>query len=93
MKIKIAGFSAHGGRTYYHDESSGKNMEEYCGYVRTTEWGEVELAPLNSADVIERQMKQLNTAEAELRSKFQEKLNEIEEARSQLLALTHEVVA
>lgn len=58
--------------------------------VRITEWLHVEWVPRKAEEVVPAQLAALETAEAELRRKFAEKLHEIAEQRGKLLALTHQ---
>lgn len=62
-------------------------------YAQLTEWVDVEFPPLPAQTVVESQLKLLDTAETELRNKFQRKLDELANERSRLLSLTHEVAA
>ena len=57
------------------------------GYVRITEWVEVELPPLKGDDVIQVQLEAIDKLEQTTRIKFQEELDRIKELRAQLLAL------
>ena len=63
------------------------------GYVRISEWIEVTFPPLPKEVVVQEHLKVLDTVEAELRDKFQEKLNQIDGERQKLLSLTHEVAS
>lgn len=71
-------------------ESGGEAAVTYSGWVRISEYVEVEFPPLPPAIVVEGQLKQIDAAEQELREKFQQKLNELVEARARLLSLSHE---
>lgn len=62
-------------------------------YTQLTNWSEVEFVPLSDEQVVTGQLKQLDTAEQELRKQFAAKLSELAEARSKLLSLTHEVAS
>lgn len=64
-------------------------VESGDGWVRLTEWLDVDLIDLPVDVIIEKQLDGLATAESALRNEFQVKLNEIIEQRSKLLALTH----
>lgn len=92
--MKIAqfktGFAGGGNFTTLADESSGEASVKYSGWVRISEYVEVEFPSLATQVVVEGQLKQLDAAEAELRTKFQGKLNELANERAKLLSLTHE---
>lgn len=90
MKIAQFKMCASGGVTIASEES-GEGCVTYAGWVRVSEYAEVEFNPLPPAVVVEGQLKQIDAAEQELREKFQKKLNELAEARAKLLSLTHEV--
>ncbi|HLA60936.1 MAG TPA: hypothetical protein VK626_01700 [Nitrospiraceae bacterium] len=67
---------------------------EYApGYLRISEWIDVTFPPLSKEVVVQEHLRVLDTVEAELRNKFQEKLNQIEGERAKLLSLSHEVSA
>jgi hypothetical protein len=78
------------GWTNISEESKGEACIEYSGWVRVSEYIEVTFPPLPPAVVVESQLKQIDAAEAELRTRFQEKLNELANERAKLLSLTHE---
>lgn len=89
--MKIAQFKTDPtGYTDIATESSGEACIKYSGWVRVSEYVEVEFTPLPASVVVEGQLKQIDAAEQELREKFQQKLNELAEARARLLSLTHE---
>lgn len=75
------------------DEEQGPRMEKWSGMIRTTEWEEVTFRPLPAETTIPPQLAALDKAEAELRGRFQEKLNELTNRRASLLALTHDSAA
>lgn len=89
--MKLALFKSTGGLTCGYDPTFGQSMVDNCGYTRVSEYVDIDFPALPPEVVIEGQLKQLDTAETELRSQFQQKLNEIAEARAKLLSLTHEV--
>lgn len=73
-------------------ESAGQfyewmDTDESMGYVRLSEIVEVEFKRLPHRDTIERQLRQLDTKERELRNKFQQALDTINGNRQNLLAL------
>lgn len=89
--MKIAAFkNAMGSHESYLTEEMGRTMTEYHKYVQVSQFAEVEFPALPVEVVIEGQLKQLDAAEQHLRSEFQRKLNELAEARANLLSLTHE---
>lgn len=93
--MKIAQFKTFGGgnHTTYADENTGEACVTYSGWVRLTEYTEVELTPLPTSTVVEGQLKQLDTVETELRTQFQLKLNELANERAKLKSLSHEGVS
>ena len=58
-------------------------------YVRLTEWVDVEFRPLRDEAIVEKQLNALEKAEAELRTKFELALGEIERQRQELRAITY----
>jgi hypothetical protein len=87
--MKIARFKRLGEASFEAYGEEGCFMERIEGYVRLTEYAEVEFVPLRSEDVIQKQLNALAGAEKELRNQFQEALNRIEHERSNLLALAY----
>ena len=59
-------------------------------YVRVSEYLDIDFPPRPGEEIVPAQMAALDNAEAELRMKFTEKLNEIAEQRAKLKALTHQ---
>jgi hypothetical protein len=59
-------------------------------YVRISEWTDVTFVPRNREEHAREQLEALSAAETELRSKFAQKLHEIENERSKLLSLTYQ---
>lgn len=90
--MKIAGFKTFGIDTHvsYADESTGEACIRFSGWVRLTEYAEVEFVPLPTSTVVEGQLKQLDVAEQELRNQFEKKLHELANERAKLLALSHD---
>lgn len=88
--MKIAQFKTSTGGTDYCSQSIGELMERGHQWVRMSEYVEVVFTPLPPEAIVEGQLKQLDAAEQELRNRFQEKLNELADARAKLLSLTHE---
>lgn len=73
-----------------HFEPDGVYSREY---TQLTEWAEVNFVFLPAEAVVGGQLKQIDTAEQELRNQFAAKLQELAEARSKLLALTCETAS
>lgn len=88
--MRVAQLKTPMGNTAIMEEGTARMMER-TGWVRLTEFTEIEFTPLPPAEVIEGQLKLIDAAEAELRAKFQEKLNQLANERRALLSLTHEV--
>lgn len=74
---------------FIHDEKAGADLERVCGYVRISEFAEVEFVPLKDDSIVEKQLAVLDKAESELRTKFQAALNGIEQQRQELRAITY----
>lgn len=88
--MRLALYKSTSGVVSGYDPSFGQAMVSGCGYIRISEELDVEFPMLPTEVVVEGQLKQLDAAEQELRSKFQQKLNEISEARANLQSLGHE---
>ena len=58
--------------------------------VQVSDFVEVEFPPLISSEVVEQQLAVLQKAEAELRTRFEQKLVEINAERQKLRAIAHE---
>jgi hypothetical protein len=83
---------SHSGQHKYEsiqNEKEGSDLERLCGYVRISEFVEVEFAPLTDGSVVEKQLAALDKAESELRTKFQFALNGLEQQRQELRAIAH----
>jgi sugar-specific transcriptional regulator TrmB len=87
--VKIAQVKISSGSTVITEQHLCETMEGH-GWVRLTEYTEVEFVPLPPAEVVDKQLKQLDDAEQKLRENFQQKLNELAEERGKLRALTNE---
>lgn len=89
--MKLAAFkNSLGNHVSYLTVEMGQTMIEYHKYTQVSEFVDVEFPPLPVQVVVEGQLKQLDAAEQNLRTQFQEKLNEIATARANLKSLTHE---
>ena len=88
--MKLALYKSTGDLVSGYDPEFGQDMVNSCGYTRISEPMEVDFPMLPTQVIVEGQLKQLDTAEQELRNQFQRKLNEIVETRAKLLSLTHE---
>lgn len=79
----------------YKDQYGQRPMEDLFdridGYVRISEYVDVEFPMLPPSVTVALELDQLDKAEVKLREKFQEKLDEIETSRANLRALTHTV--
>lgn len=91
MKIAKYITMSDSGRGYevIHSEKDGADYERVCGYVRISEFVEVEFPPLKDQVIVEKQIAALDKAETELRTKFQAALNGIEQQRQELRAITY----
>ncbi len=79
--------------TYGHESVCEEIFDTFHDYVRLTEFVEVNFPPLNSEEVLEKQLKALDSAEQDVRTRFQEALNEIERQRQELRAITYKPAA
>jgi hypothetical protein len=79
------------GRKYesIQNENEGSDLERVCGYIRTTDFVEVDFVPLTDGSVVEKQLAVLDKAESELRTKFQAALNGLDQQRQELRAIAH----
>lgn len=87
--MKLPLFKSTSGLVSAYDPDLGQAMVDACGYTRISEDTEVDFPMLPVEVVVERQLMQLDNVEKELRNKFQQKLNELSEARAKLRSLTH----
>lgn len=76
--------SLHGWETVGTD-----NYEQVDRYIRVSEYVDVEFPPLKGEEVVQKQLTALDKAEGELRGRFQAALNQIEQQRQELRALTY----
>jgi len=58
------------------------------GYVRLSPWIEIEFPSLDTGDVIQAQLAQLDKAEQKAREELQQRLNAINDTRQRILALS-----
>jgi hypothetical protein len=58
------------------------------GYVRLSPWIEIEFPSLDTGDVINAQLAQLDKAEQKAREELQQRLNAINDTRKRILALS-----
>lgn len=86
--MKIATFKRMG--EYGYDTVSDDGLENCKEYVRTSEYVDVTFPPLESREIVEKQLAQLDAAEAEVRNRFQEALNAINSQRAELRAITYQ---
>lgn len=75
----------------YNFESICKDsFEGVKGYVRVSDFVEVEFPKLSDDETIQKQLHALDEVRAEVSRKFAEALKEIDDAKAQLQALTYE---
>lgn len=63
------------------------------GYVRISEWIDIEFPPLSTDEVIQSQLKVIDEAEQEARRRFNEQLERFNGMRANLLALPAPIAA
>lgn len=63
-------------------------FDQIPSYVRLTEFVEVDFPDLHSDEVVSKQLASIDAAELKLREAFEGQLNNIQDMRSKLLALT-----
>jgi hypothetical protein len=85
--MKIAKYKRLG--EYGYETVSDDGLENCADYVRVSEFVDIEFPPLESKEVIQRQLEALDRTESEVRSRFQEALNSIEHQRAELRAITY----
>jgi hypothetical protein len=85
--MKIAKYKRVG--EYGYETVSDDGLENCADYIRISEFIEVDFPPLESKEVIQRHLEALDRTETEVRSKFQEMLNSIEQQRAELRAITY----
>lgn len=91
MKIaKFKRLGEDGNGCFESIDSEGSFMERHPGYVRLTEYTEVEFTPLHTDEIVQKQLDALDKAESELRNKFQAALSKIETQREELRAITYQ---
>lgn len=88
--MKIALYKAYGSEQIYE---ASDPREESESYIRLTEIMEVEFPRLPPEITVPQELASIDSAEAELRNKFNEKLSELNIRRANLLALTHQALA
>ena len=96
MKMRVAVFS-HGVDTAWlvtWNQHEGDD-DSYCpgGYVRVSDWVDVDFPERPRADVVPEQIAKLDERADEIRREMLAKLNEIACEKASLLALTHEAAA
>jgi hypothetical protein len=64
-------------------------MENSDNYVRITDYLEVEFKPLPASVLVGKQLAAIDQEEARIRNEFQSKLDELNNMRGELRALTH----
>jgi hypothetical protein len=85
--MKIAMFKRLGEHSYESVQTS--DFETIKGFIRLTEYVEVEFHPLRDETVVEKHLKALDDAESEVRIRFQQALQDIEQQRQELRAITY----
>jgi hypothetical protein len=89
-KRKIAVFKE---LKYNYESVCDEQFDTFKDYVRLTEFVEVEFPPLQSEEIVQKQLDALDMAESELRNRFQEALGGIERQREELRAITYKPAA
>ena len=96
MKIALFRDIGSGYETVWNRPAHDADNDDYCPcktYTRVSEWMDVEFVPLPADTLVGKQLATLDATERDLRAQFQLQLNDIAEARSKLLALTHQEAA
>jgi len=84
-KIKIALFETTYGNKFPFTEAYAA-----ADYIRLSDWVEVEFNERPQEEVLQDKLDLLDTAESELRAKYQAELENIKTMRQELLAITHQ---
>jgi hypothetical protein len=87
MKKKLAVFLTPWGINI----AAGENFEQDPAYTRLTEYVEVDFTELPKETVITNQVAQFDSAIATIKAKAIEEVDKLNQKKSELLALTHEV--
>lgn len=93
--MKIAKFQCIGHQDWFAVWEAREDGSDPCAdsYVRISEYLDINFPPRPAEEIVPAQIAALDSAETELRAKFQAKLQEIAGQRAKLLCLTHEVAA
>lgn len=86
--MKIARFKRLGEHSFECVQT--EDFETIKGYIRLTEYVDVDFPPLRDDAVVEKHLKALDDAEADVRTRFQQALNEINNQRQELRAITYQ---
>jgi len=89
--MRVATFT-HLGSSYLcvWQESMMRKDGALPGYVRISEWVDVDFPPRAQAEVVPEELAQIEEKAQELKSDFAKKMGALEERRAQLLAITDE---
>ena len=87
--MKIALYSSYGSN-YTRPQEADEFYEENSSYVRTTEIVEVEFTELDHATVVLAQVARVDHEIEDTRADLTRKIQDLEDERSKLLAITHE---
>ena len=90
--MKLALYRANGSYELVGEVAAWRD-EPSAGYIRLTEIVEVDFQRLSPEITVPAELAQLDTAEAELRNKFNEALSALNTRRANLQALTHVATA
>lgn len=71
-----------------HESPSSEGLERSTEYVRVSEYADIQFVRLAPEQVVGKQLEAIDAAEAELNSKYVEKLSELNQKRQELRALT-----
>lgn len=86
MKVALFKSTEYSWATPIPSEETLENCETY---VRVSEYAEVDFPPLSNDIVIQQQLDALDRTEQQLRLKFQERLDTINNQRAELQSLTY----
>lgn len=86
--MKVALFKS---MEYGAEITGDESTEKYCrNYVRTSEYIDVEFPPLQDEAVVRQQIEKLDEIADKITDEWRNKIAEIQERKSKLLAITHQ---
>lgn len=85
---KFRSIGRHSFETVWHRRDDDSDTGEHEGYIRLSEWVEVDFPPIADQVVIEQEIIQLNAKAAEIRATLGVQIAAIEARKAELLCIT-----